>query len=171
MRMFIASPLKITPGIESIVNELSGNRNLRITGLNNFHLTYLFLGEVDPRESNRIVVNLEKIFSNKFRAKISGITLFPDIYHPRIIVLILESPFFNDIYNSILRLLPEYQNSNREFLPHITIARIRNGSVAPRVSKLAIPDELISIDQLCLFKSVLTREGAVYERIYCNEFR
>jgi 2'-5' RNA ligase len=170
MRMFIASPVKITPEIESIVNGLSSNENLKITGLNNFHLTYLFLGEISLKESNSIIKKLERISTNTFQAKISSITAFPDFHHPRVIVLVLESPFFYDLYNSILKVLPEYRNSRREFMPHITIARVKNRNTAPDVSRLVISEGMLLIDQLCLFKSTLTPEGPLYERIYCSEF-
>ncbi|WP_298279741.1 RNA 2',3'-cyclic phosphodiesterase [Ferroplasma sp.] len=170
MRMFIASPVKLTREIEDIIKVLSGNKNLRVTEPNNFHLTYLFLGDVNIMESNRITSEMKNISGKKFGAKISGMTAFPDIYHPKVIALVLESQFFEVLYNSILKRLPEYKNSNRGFLPHITIARVRNRGTMPWISHMVIQNETLGIDRICLFKSTLTREGPIYESIYCNEF-
>ncbi|WMT50433.1 MAG: RNA 2',3'-cyclic phosphodiesterase [Ferroplasma sp.] len=171
MRMFIASHIRITPEIESLVKSLSSNKNLKVTALNNFHLTYLFLGDISSKESDRVADEIKKISGVKFTVKISGITAFPDINHPRVIVLVLKSEFLSEIYNSILRLLPEYENSNQKFLPHITIARARKSGVGLGILSPAVPDGALTIDNLCLIKSVLTREGPVYQSVYCKKFK
>ena len=74
------------------------------------------------------------------------------------------------IYNRISLLLSEYANNEKKFLPHITIARVRNVNPIPDISLLPIEEGMLPIDELCLFKSILTREGSIYERIWCNEF-
>lgn len=174
MRMFIASPVHITPEIESTVNSLSNIQNLKLTGINNFHITYLFLGEINVNEANHIIGQLKQISSNKISARVSGIMAFPNISHPRVIVIVAESPCLLNLHDSVLRLLPEYKNIGRKFLPHITIARVKNGTTLPDISRLSTTLSTthgrVSIKEMCLFKSVLTYEGPLYERIYCREF-
>ena len=170
MRMFIGSPAKMIPEIEPIMASISNIQNLKVVGLNNFHLTYLFLGEINLKETEHIVMELNKISCKRFSAKFSGIRALPNIYHPRVIVLSLESPHLDQLYNSISLLLPEYANDEKKFLPHITIARVRNVNPIPDISLLPIEEGMLPIDELCLFKSILTREGSIYERIWCNEF-
>ena len=170
MRMFIGSPAKMIPELEPIMAIISNMQNLRAVGLNNFHLTYLFLGEINLKETEHIVMELNKISCKKFSAKISGIRALPNIYHPRVIVLSLESSHLDQLYNSISLLLPEYANNEKKFLPHITIARVRNRNSIPDISRLPTGEGMLPINELCLFKSILTREGSIYERIWCNEF-
>ena len=170
MRMFIGSPAKMIPEIEPIMVSISNIQNLKVVGLNNFHLTYLFLGEINLKETEHVVMELNKISCKKFSAKISGIKALPNIHHPRVIVLLLESPYLDQLYNRISLLLPEYANNEKKFLPHITIARVRNGNPIPDISRLPIGEGMLPIDELCLFKSILTREGSIYERFWCNEF-
>jgi 2'-5' RNA ligase len=170
MRMFIGSPAKMIPELEPIMAIISNMQNLRAVGLNNFHLTYLFLGEINLKETEHVVMELNKISCKKFPAKISGIRALPNIYHPRVIVLSLESPHLDQLYNSISLLLPEYANNEKKFLPHITIARVRNRNSIPDISRLPTGEGMLPINELCLFKSILTREGSIYERIWCNEF-
>ena len=170
MRMFIASPVRITPEIESLINSLFNKENFRIIEPNNIHITYLFLGEVNENESCYISGKLEKIIINKISARICGISAFPGINRPRVIVISLESPHLNEVYNSIIDVLPEYKRNNTKFLPHITIARVRKSSIRPDISGLYMDDETLLIDEICLFKTNLTHDGAVYERIMCNKF-
>ena len=169
MRMFIGSPAKMIPEIEPIMAIISNMQNLRAVGLNNFHLTYLFLGEINPKEMDHVVMELNKISCKKLSAKVSGIRALPNIYHPRVIVLSLECPYLDQLYNRISLLLPEYANGEKKFLPHITIARVRNGTAIPDISRLPIVEGMLQINELCLFQSILTPEGAIYERIWCGQ--
>ena len=168
MRMFIASPIKLNLELESYISGLSGTENLRVTEFNNVHLTYLFLGEIDLKEANHIEEELKKISLNKFSAKISGITAFPDALHPRVIVMVLEGDYIYKLYNSIIKLFPGYDRDRRKFMPHITIARIRKGSAGPDMSNFTVHNDIVAIDEVCLFRSVLTRNGAVYEKVSCR---
>ena len=88
----------------------------------------------------------------------------------RAIVILLESPYLDQLYNRISLLLSEYANNEKKFLPHITIARVRNRNSIPDISRLPTGEGMLPINELCLFKSILTREGSIYERIWCNEF-
>ena len=169
--MFIASDVKASPEIESLARSLFNQGNLKVTDLNNLHLTYLFLGDINKKESDRISTELEKINSNKISAKICGITAFPDNVHPRVIAMVLESPYLYGIYNSIIHLFPEYKQNNMKFIPHITIARNRRSSSKPNISGLSMLDGILLIDNVCLFKSNLTQKGPIYERIICNKFQ
>ena len=168
MRIFIGSPIGITPEIETMAKSLSYLPGLRFTGINNFHLTYLFLGKIDVNKARHIIEQLKKISGNKISARFSGIRYFPNVQIPRLIAIIPESPYFMNLHNSILGLLPEYKNIDRQFSPHITVARLKNGTLLPDISKLGNIHGILSIDQICLFKSTLTHEGSLYERVYCK---
>ncbi len=168
MRMFIASPVRLSREIESSINGISSTENLRVTEFNNIHLTYLFLGEIDLKEANHIQEELTKISVNKFSTKISGITAFPDTLHPRVIVMVLESLYIYNLYNSIIKVFPEYDRDRRKFMPHITIARIRKGSACPDLSNFPVHNGMVEINEVCLFRSLLTRSGAVYEKVSCR---
>lgn len=138
------------PELEPIMASIYNIQNLKVVRLNNFHLTYLFLGEINLKETDHIVMELNKISCKKFSAKISGIRALPNIYHPRVIALQLESPDLDQLYNRISLLLPEYTNNENKFLPHITIARVRNGTPIPDISRLPIWEGMLPIGQLPL---------------------
>ena len=105
-------------------------------------------------------ISLKKVVSG-----FSGITAFPDLSNPRVLVLLFGNPELITIYNRISDLLPDFAAGSKKFIPHLTIGRFGKRNIKPDISKLKVPDEEVIIDRICLFKSTLTPSGPVYEEL------
>ena len=134
-----------------------------------FHLTLKFIGEVEEKDTLRLIEQLKKVKFKKFDANFSGIGCFPNDKSPRVVWLALEP---KDILTDIAKQI-ETQTAgfgiaqDKTFIPHITLARIKNieniTSFQDSLNNISIPTESFELSEFKLIKSKLTPEGPEYD--------
>ncbi len=181
MRTFIALtlPEQIRSRLALLQAELKETEtDVKWTAPENIHLTLKFIGEIDEKTLDRIILALEKFIPEKksYYARVSALDVFPKIHSPRIIWIGLgegdkES---RDIAEEIEEKLSDtgISKEERAFTSHITIGRVRSGRNKERllrkineINSLENEDLRFLVDRVTVYKSTLTPKGPVYEAI------
>ena len=165
MRLFVAIDC---PEIEDYffsLQELLPKAELTLA--KSFHLTLKFLGNVD--DSSSIINSLKEIKFHKFEFHLDNLGYFID---SKINVLWIGIQPKNDVIKlaeSVDKTLKEFGNSEKEFIPHITLARVKNiddkKSFLESYNKIIVDKKKIKIDNFLLMESVLTPSGPIYREI------
>ncbi len=85
---------------------------------------------------------------------------------PRVIVVTLHEgvdivkAIFHDIENRLLT--ANIQKEGRKFTPHVTLGRVKNELPLLKKNIIPLEEKRVLLDNLVLYQSTLTREGAVY---------
>jgi 2'-5' RNA ligase len=101
---------------------------------------------------------------------LKSIDAFPDQGRPRVIVATIDEgvdiirSIYHDIENRLT--VQGYDREKRGFTPHITFGRVK--TPAPLLARDIVSLECprFAIERIVLFKSILGREGAVYEPLF-----
>jgi 2'-5' RNA ligase len=171
-RIFIAVNLP-TIAREEILSEqkeISRDLPVRLTREDNLHVTLCFLGSITEERISKVCEILREIAEkhNAFSISLYRIDYGPpDIIPPRMIWAIgAENKELSEINKELEQKLLKRKN-NRDFLPHITLGRIREWQwrqidieERPLIEKdISINFEVKSID---IMESQLKRAGAEY---------
>ena len=176
-RLFVAVPLP--DGLADLVRRaqeaLPQGPGLRLTGPEQWHVTLAFMGEVDAgkaEEARRVVEGLSSDLGGE--ATVERFLMLPSASRARVVALELadEQGVFRRLFEAVMGGLEAdgvMQREKRPFRPHLTIARLRvPAMVRPRYES---ERARFAIQSVCLFRSELRREGAVYTVVCRKEFR
>jgi len=182
MRTFLALPIEkeIKKEINNYIEKFKKEIKSRVKWVEeeNLHFTIFFFGEIDIDKVEKIVKLIE---SNKNRFKnilvqIDKISFFPNEKHPRVIFLDISQGEI-EMRNIYETLFPELSKvlkiKKEEFIPHLTIGRVKDIIFEDDIKKLI--NETINIKpfylkKLTLFESKLTPNGPIYKSIKDFEF-
>lgn len=136
------------------------------------HLTLHFFGSIEPER----VETLKILFRNlaaRYRPLevfLKGFGAFPGLNRPRVLWVGLDGDVkeLKDIKEAcdleLVRI--GFPIEEREFKPHLTLGRVREGSkiniVLPGYLQNYVHDEKHRIQELILYKSELTPKGSIY---------
>ena len=167
-RLFVAVPLPA--GLRGVVRRaqeaLPPSPGIRLLGPEQWHITLAFIGEVDAAKTEiarRVVEELRPDMGGE--AVIARFLILPSAARARVVTLGLadERGVFQALFEAVMAGLEAggvMQREKRPFRPHLTIARLRvPGAVRPRYES---EGARFAVESVCLFKSELRREGAVY---------
>ncbi len=174
LRVFIAVDIvdeRIKKTIENIQKELlKGGVDIKPVELENLHITLRFIGEVSQAAVSEIMSRLRSITYGKFRIKVKGLGAFPSTSNPRVIWAgIAEgSKELAELHEIVEKLVGKYGvRDDREFTPHLTIARVRSQrnkqyivSLIEKYRDLDFGEQ--EVDCIKLKKSTLTPRGPIY---------
>ena len=180
-RTFIAIPFSTE--IKKKINEFeeyfkqTTGYSGRLIPADNIHLTMKFLGETDIDLFDKIEDRLAHVgyLNIVFRVSICGIGVFPNLKHPRVIWLGLKSipPELIKLKNDIETVIAPigFPEEKREFLPHLTISRIKKKKLTEIEKKFIKTNKKYDIGELEVNKidfieSQLTSKGAVYTTLH-----
>ncbi len=132
------------------------------------HLTLKFIGEVDRRTAEDIAIALGYLRHPGFSVSLSGVGMFEKRGRPEALWVGVTprepAKALHDKVDQTLRsagIAPE----TRAYLPHVTIARMK-ALAAPLDPLMTTHGGVTSppwnVQDICLYESTLTREGAVY---------
>lgn len=126
-RLFVALELP-TALREAVAGLQSGLPNARWLKPDSLHLTFAFIGEVDPRKQQAIETALGTVTAPAFRMKLQGVGCFPPRGAPRVLWTGASpetelASLAGDIRIALGSL--ELTSERRPFLPHVTIARFK----------------------------------------------
>ncbi|MBW9223184.1 RNA 2',3'-cyclic phosphodiesterase [Methanothermococcus sp. SCGC AD-155-E23] len=166
MRCFLAIELseEIVEGLEDL------KRNFRIEGIKlvereNLHITVKFLGEIGEETVEDIKgmdLSLEPVES-----RIGGLGTFPNENYIRVIWVGASN--LEPLFEEVDRRLEDLNfKREREYIPHITIGRVKflknKRLLKERIRKYRDVDiGTLYVESIVLMKSTLTRSGPIYE--------
>ncbi|MGC8733796.1 MAG: RNA 2',3'-cyclic phosphodiesterase [bacterium] len=133
----------------------------------NLHITFAFFKQIDKslvinkfnqldfkNLNNNIIISINEKVDN-FNYKV--LYLKPDNYD-----------FFLNIYNEILKEFTGYMDIKEKFIPHLTIARIRNRLNPNEINILQnfrLPIIQFKPKEIALFQSILMPNGPIYYKL------
>jgi RNA 2',3'-cyclic 3'-phosphodiesterase len=136
----------------------------------NFHITLKFLDEVNEQTLNNLILALDKITYKEMNLKLERLGFFPNERHFKVLWLGIspEEEIF-DIHKIVDFSLSKYFTVEKNFLGHITIARINFVEQKNRFieisKKINIEKKEFKVNSFKLFKSTLVPSGPIYEVI------
>jgi len=170
-RFFVAVDLP-DPVKMAVAGLCQGIPHVRWLTPDHLHLTIRFIGEVDDALAAAVREGLAAEGLAPFTCRLRGVGRFPPKGRPRVIwtgveaepgLLRLAEKVERDL--RLLGLAPE----ERPFVPHITLARLKEIPPAPVVSFLACHEQFQSepftVRAFHLYSSLLTPKGAIHTRV------
>jgi len=167
MRAFIA--IDIPEEMQEKIREIQGGLREFVTGSfqkGNFHLTLKFLGEV--KEAKKAIRAMESLKdTKKFTIHFSCLGAFPNERYIRVIWIGVSKG--SRELEEISRSLNESLGQEEGYVPHLTIARVREVSDKGKLLEyLEKPVDLgeFQADKVHLYKSELSPQGAIHTKIH-----
>jgi len=167
MRIFISidMPEEVKREIKKIQDKLPEFFGKK-TEIENLHLTLKFLGEVDKEKLEEIRKRLKEIEFKEFEAEIDCIGVFSEKF-VRIIWLHITN--CKELQKQIDEELKDLYQPEERFMSHLTIARVKGlkdkKEFLAKLKDVKIPKIKFNVKDFRLKKSVLTKQGPVYEDI------
>jgi 2'-5' RNA ligase len=169
IRLFVALPLpKDVRNLLSFVG--GGIPGARWTLPENFHITLKFIGNVDERVADDIVTALDRVRAPAFEVAIRGVGAFDDGRRARLLYAAVEpSPGLMDLevrIGAVLARVPGVELNTRRFVPHVTLARLKDpdrnrlGAFLEGNGTLSTPSW--TADHFALYSSATGNEQPVY---------
>jgi 2'-5' RNA ligase len=178
-RLFIALPLDqpVRESLNKTADFLKVNSDyLKIVPSENFHITMKFLGELNDKTAALIAESFAKIKfdQNRIPFSIKGLGMFRN-NSEGVVWAGIESDMKS--LKKIQRVIESfttsfgYEKDRRNFIPHVTLARLKSGA--------ALPEDILSyiknnsntfyadgiFNRAVLYESKLQPSGAVYKEI------
>lgn len=185
-RTFIAVPLeeKVRAKIVGLQEEMSAaGTEVKWVEPENLHVTLLFLGEVDLRESVEICRAVRRVTEgiSPFKLQIAGMGCFPNARRPRTLWAGVAEGHdeLTQLHHAIegdLLELGGYRREERGYTPHITLGRIKTDDVTPELrAKITELTDWLGGKQVVRDVHVLTSElrssGPAYSVISREKLR
>ena len=138
--------------------------------LENFDITLNFLGDLTPKEVEKVCLILEKTTKNyhPFDLKIERLNVFPNLAHVRTVIFEVEK---NDELMKLQQELSsrlkvnEFRVEERKFTPHITLGRVKRKRLRldeNLLNNLSVPQSVFTVQNIEIMKSELFPEGPKY---------
>jgi len=145
--------------VQNLLPEFTGKK----TETENLHLTLKFLGHIEEEKLEELKKRLRKIRSEKFQIVANKIGFF----NPRIVWFHLAN--CEALQKEIDDALDGLFEKEKRFMSHLTIARVKGIKDKKRfldgLSKIKIKNIWFDVDNFCLMKSQLRRNGPLYSVI------
>lgn len=151
------------------------NENIKWVDISNMHVTLAFLGSTEELMVKRV----ESILKSDFKSfgiinfRLSGFGVFRNFNDPRIIWTAIENhdrliEAHQKVKNGLETL--NLKLEDKQFKPHLTIARIKDLKDKKNLQKLIkefanIPFQDITISEIVYYESVLLPSGPLYKPI------
>jgi len=158
--------------------ETASSARIQWVRMESLHLTLKFLGEINEA----LVPDIERALGHavagtaRFAVQVGGYGVFPDARAPRVLWIGLADP-----HGALARLAGAVERAMQPlgfapepkgFSPHLTLARIKDGSrevgrAMPATGLLGTSSVLgsLTVEAVALMKSELKPSGAVYTRL------
>lgn len=185
IRAFIAAPVpgEILGRIRDLQQELkpAGGGAVRWVRPEGIHLTFHFLGDIDPGKISELDAVMEEAAGkiSPFRVRFQGLGAFPQLKRPRVFWVGLEAgeeihTLHHELGRGLKRL--RYRVESREFRPHLTLARVRSfDGLGPLIREFTDGREREfgegEIREVVLYRSELKPGGAEYSSLKTRIFR
>ena len=129
MRCFVSVNLEeesLISRITELQRDLAGSESgINAVSPANLHYTLRFLGEIDSETVNKTIDILDKISYRQFNVELKGVGVFPDMGMVRVIWIGSPSKELTELAALVNSALNNIGKSEDNFLPHLTIARVK----------------------------------------------
>jgi RNA 2',3'-cyclic 3'-phosphodiesterase len=134
------------------------------------HLTLKFLGEVDEDKLSGIVSALNKVSFDSFEVSVGGVgTSLHNGVSSVIWADILSKENVINLQQRVDAELLSIFKFSQKFNPHLTLGRVKilknKDKFSKIIKEIKVQKKSFSIDEFCLMKSKLTKDGSKYEII------
>ncbi|SRR6266568_3023756 len=170
MRLFVALDIDdaIQQRLDDYVRTLQPRLpRVRFVASSNYHVTLKFLGEVQSAEPVR--ERLQKVGVAPFEVTLANVGFFPNEHAPRVFWAGINAPLMPGLARSIDQSLQGLGfPQEREFHPHLTLARNGSGRPRPRRGErspeaFAQLSKIVSSSPAPEFGTMAAREFFLYE--------
>ncbi len=167
-RLFVGVPLpeELVGFVQSAQAALEPAPGLRLLRPDQWHVTLAFIGEVDEAKVAAARTVLDSLPSHLGgEGRITRFLMLPSAAKARVVTLEIDDHegAFSRLFEVVMDGLEAAEVMRREkrpFRPHLTVARLRKpGPVQPRSES---GEARYAVESVCLYRSELKREGAVY---------
>ncbi len=173
IRSFIAIeiPKKVREEIGKIISEYEDKIPCRWVDKKNLHITLIFLGEVTEKFLQDVKKELARAVMGEkgFQIRLGGFGAFPSPKNPRVLWIGIPEggKEIERLQERILENLVKigFKPEERRFHPHLTLGRAKGVIKDIDLFEKKYESEAIMINSIVLFKSTLTPEGPIYEKI------
>jgi 2'-5' RNA ligase len=183
IRAFLSIELlgEVKTALARLVDEVAGARvnGLKPVKSDHLHITLKFFGDVTTEQVKSItnVVTTASKGIRPFTLKLGGVGVYPNSKNARVLWVGLDGDVgpLQDAQRRIDKALEriDIEPESREFSPHLTIARIRDGTLSGdrrRATEALFSAEFnsrltIPVNSVSLVRSVLLPEGPEYMRL------
>lgn len=178
-RLFAA--IKIHPSARyiSLFNEIFSSlihEKIKWVEPENMHLTLKFFGETDETKIPAICHALESATaqSKPFTLKIGNTGIFGSRYDPKVLWFGIEKMVeLENLAQNIFAELAKcgWEADRQNFVPHLTIGRIRELKDKPLFQKIinnynTVEIQEENVTEIILYESILRREGPLYVNVF-----
>lgn len=171
MRLFIAIDLteEVKEVLSSIRRDIQG---VRWCPSGQLHLTLHFCGEVASGDKERLINGLAAIAIEPFMLMFDRIGFFPNARSPRVLWTGTEyHPFLEKLAQRVKEAASAsgIPSDEKPFFPHVTLARLKQPLPCNSADTIVwpIPGKKLSmeVNNLVLYQSRLTQQGAIHEKV------
>lgn len=167
-RLFVG--LDMPPDVDDHLELMCcGLPGARWEGRDKFHLTLLYLGEVDGRVHREVVDALQRLRSPRFTLTLKGVGVFPPRGAPTSVWAgVAEAEAVGLLKQRVDGCLRgvEFERDRRKFAPHVTLARLTDtpeeAVVAYLSAHVLFRSETFTVDRVLLYSSVRSAKGSSY---------
>jgi 2'-5' RNA ligase len=134
----------------------------------NYHVTLRFIGDIDGASANEIAATLFRVNRRPFEASLKEVTAFGGKKPRAVVAALAPCRPLMELQAELERLLRRFglEPEGRKFIPHVTLARLRDSSnqdVADYLSLRAyLPKRMFTVDRFVLFSSRNSVGGGPY---------
>jgi RNA 2',3'-cyclic 3'-phosphodiesterase len=126
-RLFTALevPRSVATGLSLLKGGLPGARWVDVQ---NYHITLRFIGDVDHRQADDLAEALDQLSAPPLTLSVHGLSVFGSKKPHALIALMDQLPHLSELHFSMERLCQRLglAADARKFVPHITLARLKN---------------------------------------------
>ena len=178
-RLFIGTFIESKPlkrHYSKIKKDFGGILPGRWIKVENFHITFKFLGYVDEERITEIKMSVDKYIDKLQEAELefTGLSVFPNLNSPRVLYIGVNDK--TGILTEVNRYVEEklsflgFEKEKKPFRPHITIKRIKS-----EIDTQKFIDKISKYKNMCfgkqekievnLIESFTAPNGAIYKKI------
>ncbi len=161
--------LEIPPDIgQSLSNLRGGLPGARWIDPENYHVTLRFIGDIDGRAANEIAATLVRINRKPFEVSLRGLSSFGSKKPRAVVATVVPSRPLMELQAELERLLQRFgfDPEGRKFIPHVTLARLRDASSRDVADYLSVrgyfPTRTFIASRFVLFSSRDSVGGGPY---------
>ncbi len=157
------------------VQEVLENRKFagKMTELENLHLTFKFLGELDDKKLEKVKEALRKVEFKDFEAYLGEAGTFSFHGNPRIAWIKVCGENIWNLQKKVDNALEGIFSKEERFMSHLTIARVKyvedKTGFKNYVKNLGVKEIKFKVEKFYLKKSELKEDGPIYSVI--EEYR
>lgn len=143
------------------------------------HLTLKFLGEIPVSRIDSVRAAMDESAAGRtpFSVTVEGLGCFPNTVRPRVVWAgVRKEPLLEELQQRLEEGLygVGFKKEQRAFSPHLTLGRVKDGVSESSLRKIGSAVQtgtletpaVMTVDGICLFRSVLRPGGAEYSVLY-----